>query len=90
MQTRSQRRKNPITPSSTDSFIEIPIPLYVVNIDFDEASAAWRSNKKVVGQGHFTYICASTTKTEKKCMREKRKEKKDINNYEKQNKNKII
>ncbi len=30
--------------------------LYEANIDFDEASEAWRQNKKHVGQGHFKYI----------------------------------
>ena len=29
----------------------IPVPKYEVNIDFDEASAAWRSNKRRKGEG---------------------------------------
>ena len=33
-----------------DSFIPIALPRYEVNIDFDEASAAWRSNKRRVGE----------------------------------------
>jgi len=44
--------------------------LYEVNIDFDEASAAWRSNKKPVGDGTFKYICFGITKTGNKCVRE--------------------
>jgi hypothetical protein len=27
-------------------------------IDFDEASAAWRKNKKHIGNGQFVYLCA--------------------------------
>jgi len=44
--------------------------LYEVNIDFDEASSAWRSNKKPVGDGTFKYICCGLTKTGNKCVRE--------------------
>ena len=44
--------------------------LYEVNIDFDEASAAWRSNKKQVGDGTFKYICCGITKTGNKCTKE--------------------
>jgi hypothetical protein len=44
--------------------------LYEVNIDFDEASSAWRSNKKLVGNGTFKYICCGLTKTGNKCARE--------------------
>lgn len=32
---------------------------YSVNIDFDEASRTWRSNKVLVGEGHFAYKCDS-------------------------------
>jgi len=38
-------------------------------IDFDEASKAWRENKKSIGNGHYKYICCQTTKTGKKCNR---------------------
>jgi hypothetical protein len=31
--------------------------LYQVDIDFDEASKAWMSNKKSIGNGHYKYIC---------------------------------
>jgi hypothetical protein len=33
-----------------DSVLPVTLPLYEVNIDFDEASAAWRSNKRRVGE----------------------------------------
>ena len=30
---------------------------YDVNINFDEASAAWKANKKSIGGGSYKYIC---------------------------------
>lgn len=33
--------------------------LYEVNIDFDAASAAWRLNKKSIGNCQYKYICTS-------------------------------
>ena len=33
-----------------NSFIPVTLPRYEVNINFDEASAAWRSNKRRVGE----------------------------------------
>ena len=57
MNTRSQTKYN---NSAVDE----------VNIDFDEASSAWRSNKKPVGDGTFKYICCGITKTGNKCVRE--------------------
>jgi hypothetical protein len=56
MNTRSQTRYNNNN-------------LYEVNIDFDEASAAWRANKKPVGNGTFKYICCGITKMGNKCNR---------------------
>ena len=41
--------------------------LYEVNIDFDEASAAWRQNKKQVSPGHFKYICTILKKDGTSC-----------------------
>ena len=43
--------------------------LYEVNIDFDEASEAWRANKKSMSNGMFKYICGCPTKSGAKCMR---------------------
>jgi hypothetical protein len=37
-----------------------------VEIDFDEASKAWRENKKSIGNGSFKYICCAD-KNGKKC-----------------------
>jgi hypothetical protein len=36
------------------------IPLYNVDIDFDESSKAWRNNKKQISNGAFEYICGYT------------------------------
>ena len=41
--------------------------IYDVNIDFDEASTAWKSNKKSSGNGCYTYVCCYISKTGKKC-----------------------
>jgi hypothetical protein len=38
-----------------------------VYIDFDEASDAWKSNKKSIGNGCYKYICCQITKKGKKC-----------------------
>ena len=46
------------------------IALYEVNIDFDEASTAWRANKKKIDNGTFKYICCGLTKTGNKCLRQ--------------------
>jgi hypothetical protein len=54
MKTRSQRK------------LEIR-PVYEVNIDFDEASEAWRANKKSIGNGSYKYICAKRCKNNKLC-----------------------
>jgi hypothetical protein len=43
--------------------------LFEVNIDFDEASAAWKENKMSKGDGTYRYICRGLTKTGKKCAR---------------------
>ena len=44
--------------------------LYKVEINFDEASEAWRSNKKCIGNGHYKYICIQKTKSGNQCKRE--------------------
>lgn len=38
-----------------------------VNIDFDEASAAWRANKKSTGNGCYKYVCEHRNKNNNKC-----------------------
>ena len=44
-------------------------PLYTVNIDFDEASVAWKLNKKSQGNGTYTYKCMGLTKQGNACNR---------------------
>ena len=54
MQTRSQ--------SKTNQSIK-----YEVNIDFDDASASWRQNKKSIGNGSYKYICTVLKKDQIMC-----------------------
>lgn len=44
--------------------------LYAVDIDFDEASVAWKANKKSIGNGSYKYICQGRMKTGCSCKRE--------------------
>ena len=53
METRSQRQKI--------------LNSYEFVYDFDEASEAWKSNKKSMGNGTYLYICQKLTKTGKQC-----------------------
>ena len=41
--------------------------IYDVNIDFDEASAAWKSNKRRIGDGCYRYVCAKKGKHNNEC-----------------------
>ena len=43
------------------------IQLFIVDIDFDEASRHWRENKKSIGNGSYKYICECVTKNGKIC-----------------------
>ena len=62
METRQQTRENILYEKNA---------LYEVNIDFDDASEAWKANKKSTGNGCYKYVCGHTSlKTGKKCMRE--------------------
>jgi len=38
-----------------------------VDIDFDQASRAWKMNKKSLGNGCYKYICTKITKIGKQC-----------------------
>jgi len=40
---------------------------YTVDIDFDEASRCWMSNKLSIGNGSYKYICGAITKKGDKC-----------------------
>lgn len=42
---------------------------YEVNIDFDEASEAWKQNKKSIGSGCYKYICEAIRTNGKKCRK---------------------
>jgi hypothetical protein len=44
--------------------------IYEVDIDFDDASAAWRMNKKSTGGGCYKYICEAKTQLGNNCLRE--------------------
>ena len=43
-------------------------PLYEVNIDFDEASKAWKANKKSIGNGSYKYLCSKLSKYNTNCI----------------------
>lgn len=43
-------------------------PLYEVNIDFDEASEAWKSNKRSIGNGSYKYVCSKKGKNNNCCL----------------------
>jgi hypothetical protein len=45
-----------------------PRQLYEVNIDFDEASEAWRANKKSIGNGMYKYLCVKRCKNNNYCV----------------------
>jgi len=38
-----------------------------VNIDFDEASKIWKSNKRSIGNGSYKYVCSKKGKHNKFC-----------------------
>ena len=42
--------------------------LYEVNIDFDGASQAWKSNKRSIGNGSYKYLCAKRGKNNNCCV----------------------
>lgn len=41
---------------------------YEVNIDFDEASKAWKENKKSIGNGSYKYVCSKIGKNNNQCI----------------------
>lgn len=43
------------------------LPIYEVNLNFDESINAWRENKKITGPGHYEYICICKTKSGSLC-----------------------
>jgi hypothetical protein len=62
MLTRSQTKS--LLKKTEQKYEETP--LLKVEIDFDEASAAWKANKKSIGNGSYKYICCAD-KNGKKC-----------------------
>ena len=73
MKTRSQKINCAdvalkVNPPPT-SIIDSP-QIYEVDIDFDDASAAWRMNKKSTGGGCYKYICEAKTQLGNNCLRE--------------------
>jgi hypothetical protein len=42
--------------------------LYEVNIDFDQASLAWKANKKSISNRSYRYLCSKKYKNNKNCM----------------------
>jgi len=41
--------------------------IYEVNIDFDDASNAWKQNKKYIANGTYKYICHNLKKDGTNC-----------------------
>lgn len=69
MITRSQAKKEVQSYIYDLANKKQPKPLYEVNIDFDEASEAWKSNKKYIGNGTYKYMCCGHYKNGKPCNR---------------------
>ena len=42
--------------NTNKSNLDLVKDLYEVDIDFDEASRAWRENKKIIKNGMFSYM----------------------------------
>lgn len=42
---------------------------YDVTFDFDAASAAWKANKKSIGNGSYKYVCCKLGKNNDFCNR---------------------
>jgi hypothetical protein len=40
---------------------------YIVEIDFDGASEAWKANKVSTGNGTYTYRCSAVLRNGEKC-----------------------
>lgn len=60
-----------LTRSQTRQPLYNLVPLFQkVDIDFDDASKCWKSNKKSIGNGCYKYICTKITKKGKQCKNE--------------------
>jgi hypothetical protein len=53
----------------SQTFYELNAPFTTLDINFDEASAAWKRNKKTLQNATYTYVCMQITKTGNHCSR---------------------
>lgn len=58
LETVEPERASSITTRS----VTLHRPTYNVEIDFDDASRAWRANKRLVGEGHYAYVYNTRSK----------------------------
>jgi hypothetical protein len=73
MQTRSQSKRNSDIGISVDIGVindHIVLDIFEVNIDFNDASLAWRANKRSIGGGCYTYKCPHVGNKNRKCRNE--------------------
>jgi hypothetical protein len=63
MQTRSQTKYQTLNTNNLSKTLYPPF----TDVDFDEASKAWKANKKSIGNGCYKYVCSKITKTGKQC-----------------------
>lgn len=57
----------PVKTRSETSRVQIQT-IYEVNINFDEASEAWKANKKSIGNGSYKYLCCEKNNKNKNCI----------------------
>lgn len=74
MKTRSQLKKELEIKLEEELQVQIQIkdkggkemvPIFEVDIDFDQASKCWKANKRSIGNGSYVYVCANA-----KCVKE--------------------
>lgn len=53
--------QNTKTTRVTRSSAKLTKSILDVNIDFDDAIIEWNKNKRLIGNGHYKYICTITT-----------------------------
>lgn len=46
----------------------------IIDVDFDQASQAWRQNKKSLPNGTFIYVCGKTTASGQPCQKKRKRE----------------
>jgi hypothetical protein len=66
MLTRQAKRNLDSTPKSLFNQ-DIETGIYTVQIDFDEASLAWKANKKSKGNGTYQYVCEQQLSIHRTC-----------------------